>query len=246
MVYALFTNSLVNVIVGLTLVIAWRRHREQAFLRHLGLATLALAAVGPGYVWWKSAGPVGATVAAVLIVASAGAGLLLMSVGAVGLAGRRLTRRQLAIGAALLAAVYVALVPGHMRAAHGVTAALMIGIGLVAARWLWPQPTAERLSGVLLVLLGLNNFWFTAFGESGAAIQAALGTVMRAALGMGLLYAALRRSSEAAQRMRDQYLRMTEKSHFGVIVIQDDRVPYANRAAHQIYDRPLDRPFPLP
>jgi diguanylate cyclase (GGDEF)-like protein len=39
---------------------------------------------------------------------------------------------------------------------------------------------------------------------------------------------------------------MTEKSHFGVIVIQDDQVPYANQAARVIYNRPGPQPFPLP
>jgi diguanylate cyclase (GGDEF)-like protein len=246
MTYALLTNSLVNVIVGLALVMAWRRHREQVFLRALGAATLILAFVPPAYLWWKVATGWSAVLAGLSIGAAAAGSLLLLCIGAAGLAGRRLSRRQMAVGAAGVGLLYAVLVPVDMRLAHAATAGMMLLVGLVAARWLWPQPAAERFSGVLLVLLGLNNGWFIVLGEAGAPIQAAVGTVLRTALGLGLLYAALRRSGEQAQRMRDQYLRMTEKSHFGVIVIQGDRVPYANRAAHEIYNRPIGHAFPLP
>ncbi len=246
MVYALLTNSLVNIIVGLALVMAWRRHREQAFLRALGAATLMQAVTPPAYLWWSAVHGLWALPAAVVLTVAAAGCVLLLSVGAAGLAGRTMPRRWVVGYGVALALVYLALLPQDLRAAHLVTATLNLGVGLVAARWLWPQPAAERLSGLLLVALGLNQYLFSLFGDPGALVQASLGTVLRTALGLGLLYAALRRSSDMAQRMRDQYLRMTEKSHFGVIVIQDDRVPYANRAARSIYNHPGEKAFPLP
>jgi len=246
MVYALLTNSLVNVIVGLALVMVWRRHREQVFLRALGAATLVFATVPPGFLWWKATTGPAAVPAAVLLAAAAASGLLLLGVGTAGLAQRSVSRRQLTGAAVALGLSYLVMLPTSMRLTHAVTAVLLLIVGVVAARWLWPQPAAERLSGILLVLLGVNQFWFVLLGEPAAAAQAAIGTVLRAGLGLSLLYAALRRSGEAAQRMRDQYLRMTENSHFGVIVIQDVGVPYANPSAHQIYGRPTDRPFPPP
>jgi PAS domain S-box-containing protein len=173
-------------------------------------------------------------------------GLLLFAVGTAGLAQRSVSRRQLTGAAMVLGLSYLVMLPISMRLTHAVTAVLLLVVGIVAARWLWPQPAAERLSGILLVLLGLNQFWFVLLGEPVAALQAAIGTVLRTALGLTLLYAALRRSGEAGQRLRDQYLRMTENSHFGVIVIQDGGVSYANPAAYQIYGRPFDRPFPPP
>ena len=244
--YPLLTNSLVNVIVGLALIVAWRRHREQAFLQALGIATLMQSLTPVGYVWWSAvSGTWRIAPGTVLALAAAGC-LLLLTVGAAGLAGRTITRRQQVLFVATLLAAYVLLVPWSLHAAHVLTAVMNLMVGMVAAWWLWRQPAAERLSGALLVLLGLNQFTFLLVPDGGAEAQARIGLVLRVGLGMALLYAALRRSSQSAQAMRDQYLRMIEKSQFGVIVIQDDRVPYANPAAHRIYDLPRDRSFPLP
>ncbi|MBT9598966.1 MAG: GGDEF domain-containing protein [Vitreoscilla sp.] len=246
MEYPLLTNSLVNLIVGLALLAAWRRHRDQAFLKALGGSCLALVATPPGYLWWQATQGLAAVPAGALLVAAAVGHLLLLAMGAAGLAGRPLTRRQLQWLAALLLAIYLALLPTNIQVAHGVTTVLNLAVGGAAARWLWPQRGAERLSGVLLVAIALNRLWFVFLGESGVALQASVGTVLRAALGLALLYAALRRSGDTSLRLHDQYLRMTENLHFGVIVIQDDRVPYANRAAHRIYNLPAGRHFPLP
>lgn len=132
------------------------------------------------------------------------------------------------------------------RWGQALSATLNLIVGLVAARWLWRQPWAERVSGVLLVLLGLNQFWFAALGAAGVVPQASIGTVLRTCLGLTLLYAALRRSGEAAQALRDQYLRMTENAHHGVVVIQDDRVPYANQAARRIFNVAAELPIAVP
>jgi diguanylate cyclase (GGDEF)-like protein len=244
--YPFLINSLVNLIVGLALVLAWRRHREQRFLRSLGFATLVQVLVPPAFLLWQRAEGPAAWPAALLLVAAVTGGLLLLAAGAAGLAGRSLSRHRLLIFGALLVVIYLVSLPLEPRAGQAVSGVLNLAVGIVAARWLWPHERAERLSGVLLIAVGLNQFWYVASGEAGLAMQASLGTVLRVGLGFSLLYAALRRSSEAAQRLRDQYLRMTEKSHFGVIVVQGDKVPYANNAARVIYNHPEPKPFPLP
>lgn len=244
--YPFLINCLVNLIVGLALILAWRRHREQSFLRALGAATMVQALVGPAFLWWRDVTGVFAFPAALTLVCAATGGLMLLAVGALGLAGRPMSRgRMLALGCVLVL-IYLALLPFDVRAAQGVSAVLHLCVGIVAARWLWPQRRAERLSGLLLVGSGVNQFLFVILGEPALPLQASLGAVLRVGLGMSLLYAALQRSGEAAQRLRDQYLRMTEKSHYGVIVVQEDRVPYANNAARVIYNYPGTRPFPVP
>jgi diguanylate cyclase (GGDEF)-like protein/PAS domain S-box-containing protein len=245
-VYPLLTNSLVNVIVGLALIVAWRRHREQVFLRALGAATVMQAATPVGYVWWHAVSGWWRLMPGTLLALAAAGCLLLLSLGAAGLAGRTITRRQQAVFLAALLAGYGVLLPWSLPAAHLVTAVLNLGVGVLSARWLWRQPAAERISAALLVLLGFNQFTFILLGDGGAEAQARTGLVLRVALGLALLYAALRRSSQSAQAMRDQYLRMIDKSPFGVIVIQDDGVPYANPAAHRIYDLSPERSFPSP
>ena len=64
-----------------------------------------------------------------------------------------------------------------------------LAVCLVAARWLWPQHLAERLSGVLLVALGANSFVYVALGDAGLRPQVSVATVLRVTLGMCLLYA---------------------------------------------------------
>jgi diguanylate cyclase (GGDEF)-like protein/PAS domain S-box-containing protein len=246
MAYLFLVNSLVNLIIGASLVFAWRRHREQVFLRALGLATLLQVLMPPAFLWWQAATGATAWVAGALMVASATGHLVLLADGALALAGRAPSRRHLVYFAGLLCMVYGASLAVEPRAGQAVSGSLNLAVGLVVARWLWAQPLAERLSGMLLVAVGLNHFWFAVLGPQGLALQASIGTVLRTALGLALLYAALRRSGEAAQSLRDQYLRMVENSHFGVIVIQGDRVPYANQAARDIYNHPAPRPFPLP
>lgn len=96
MAHPLFVNSLVNLIIGAALVMAWRRHREQLFLRALGLATLLQVLTPPAYLWWQHADGLAALPAALLMVASSAGHVLLVADGALGLAGRAPTRRRLA------------------------------------------------------------------------------------------------------------------------------------------------------
>ena len=244
--YPFLIYSLVSLIVGLALVLAWRRHREQGFLRALGYATLLQGLAPAAYLWWHAASGMAAGAAALLQAFTIVGHVLLLLVGAAGLAGRRVERRTLIGVGVLLTLVHLGFLQVNPRIGQALLASANLAVCLVAARWLWPQRLAERLSGVLLVALGVNSFWYVALGDVALLPQVSLGTVLRVSLGMALLYAALHRSGEAAQRLRDQYLRMTEKSHFGVIVVQGDRGPYANRAARTIYNTPGDKPFPLP
>lgn len=244
--YLLLTNSVVNAVVGLALMMAWRRHREQAFLRALGASTVLQAVVPPAYLWWKASQGLSAAFAVGILSVTGTGILMLLMIGAASLAGRPLSRRQQASAALALGLAYLVLIPYETRLAHAFTSVMFLVVGLLAARWLWPQKAAEQLSGLVLVLIGVNQFWYVFLGESGLDVQVSIGIVLRTSLGLLLMYAALRRSGEATHSLRDQYLRMTEKSHFGVIVIQGERVPYANPAAYRIYDRPLGRTFPVP
>lgn len=246
MLPSLLANTLVNLTVGLALVMVWRTHRDQQFLHALGLSTLMQAMAPAAFaVWWHGQGAVAAAAAVMLAVAGGGS-LLLLALGVARLAGREPSARTRWWAVLGLLALYGALVPLHLRAAAYAHAGLSLLVGGLAARWLWRGPVAERLSGVLLVGAGAVQFVFLIVGEHGAGWQAALGTVLRAALGLSLLYAAVARSVAAKRHLRDQYLRMTEKSHFGVVVIQGAEVVYANSAARQIYRRPAPQPIPVP
>lgn len=228
-------NTALCLACGTALLLAWRRDHEQAFLRMMGLAFLLHAALAPAYALLPSADPrVHFAGLAVLVgVAMVSAGLILMGVSY--LAERPLTRREQRIAALVLAVGALALLPlGLPQAA--VTPALLNGLLAASALvWLWPRGGAERLSGVLLVLLALNALQVFALGPGVAERQLATGMLLRAGITLALLHAAGRRSAEASRLARLRFERLTEHSHQGVAVIRGEKMLYANPALLRIY-----------
>ncbi|TXC67167.1 diguanylate cyclase [Piscinibacter aquaticus] len=228
-------NTALCTACGAALLLAWRRDHEQAFLRMMGTAFVLHAALAPAYALLPSADPlVRFTGLAVLVgVAMVSAGLILMGVGY--LADRPLTRREQRIAALVLAVGALALLPlGLPQAA--VTPVLLNGLLAAAALvWLWPRGGAERLSGVLLVLLALNALQVFALGPGVAERQLATGMLLRAGITLALLHAAGRRSAEASRLARLRFERLTEHSHQGVAVIRGEQMLYANPALLRIY-----------
>ncbi len=232
-VYA--ANAAVCLGCGAALLLAWRRDHEQAFLRMMGLAFLLHAALAPAYALMQSAQPAvhlsGLTVLVGVAVLSAG--LILMGVAY--LAERPLTRREQRIGALVLAVGALALLPlGPPQAV--VTPALLNALfGAAALVWLWPRGGAERLSGVLLVLLALNALQVFVVGPDVAERQLVMGMVLRLGVTLALLHAAGRRSADASRLARVRFERLTEHSHQGVAVIRGEQMLYANPALLRIY-----------
>ena len=152
--YPFLIYSLVSLIVGLALVLTWRRHREQGFLRALGYATLLQGLAPAAYLWWHAASGMAAGAAALLQAFTIVGHVLLLLVGAAGLAGRRVERRTLIGVGVLLTLVHL-----------GFIASCVAAGGFAAVSW----GGASIRSGVLAGLAGL-------------AIASALVWMIRAAL----------------------------------------------------------------
>ena len=234
--YALAFNLSVNLILGLALWLVWVRVRSQSFTRLLGASFLAQVLAPPAYLLWRApepalhlAGHAGLALAGTL-------SLLGMVAGLRALAGQPLQARQaLALGLAWLGLLVTLLLQRDLALAEGTSAALNTLLGLLALRWLWRSGKAERLAGLLLILLGLNQFLFALGGEAWLAVQASSGGALRLLLGITLLHAALRRTSAESRRLREQLHYLTENSHQGVAVMREGRVLYANAALLRIY-----------
>nr|WP_254704929.1 sensor domain-containing diguanylate cyclase [Pseudomonas corrugata] len=141
----------------------------------------------------------------------------------------------LGIGLALTPAFLATLLGFGLETTQGFFACCNVVLGLSALRWLWNQGRTERLVGVLLVLLGLNQFTYAVGGETLLAQQASVAAGLRLVLGIGLLHAALYRASIESSRLREQLHYLTEHSHQGVAVIRGNHVLYANAALLRIY-----------
>jgi len=234
-----FFHLAINLAVGTALLFAWHRDRRQAFLRWVGLAFLVQACTPLAFVAYQWPQPLPHAFGAGALALIAALALALLAIGVAHLANRPLGRTARRVLVALLLLGSLVLGAIDVRLVQNGGAALNVAIGLAACVWLWPLGRAERLSGVLLVLVGLNQFEFVWPGalESRAASAA----VLRLLLGLTLLHAAGRRSAADALLARDRFMRLTEHSHQGVAVVRGEQLLYANPALLRIYGlRSLD------
>ncbi|MEO8154997.1 MAG: EAL domain-containing protein [Rhizobacter sp.] len=233
--YPLAFNIAVNLIVSFTLLLAWRRDERQVFSRDLGWAYFTQAFVPAAYLVMHAPFAVAQAVGMGLMVALSSLSLGLVMLGTARLAGLSPTRTHstVLIGALILTGAVLQQI--HPRLAQSVGAALHIAAGMVALGWLWRQGAAERLVGVLLVLIGANQFTYVVAGEQGVAAQAGTAAVLRVALGLALLHAAVSRSAEESRRLRQRFQQLTERSHQGVAVVVGEELVYANPALLRIY-----------
>jgi diguanylate cyclase (GGDEF)-like protein/PAS domain S-box-containing protein len=229
-------SSAISALVGLALMLAWRRDPAQDFSRDLGIAFLCQSAAPLGYLLWVNhpAGPL--RLLGLVVMISAGVAYLsTLLLGCARLAGRQASARQaLALFLSLLL-LLGGLVFVDVRWPPLVSACLHVLAGMVATAWLWPRGVAERAAGLLLILIGCGQFITVVLGLDWAAAQAAGMSVLRLALGLCLLFAALQRSVERERRAQERFVNLTERSHQGVGIQRGEQVLYMNPAARRIY-----------
>jgi diguanylate cyclase (GGDEF)-like protein/PAS domain S-box-containing protein len=217
------------------LILVWYRDRSLIFAGLLGGAHL-LYCINPVAYWvWRQADPLlhGVGFAGLVLV---GAGTLTLLIGGAAHLSRRHWPRHggpiLFITQALFASVLLAI---DSRLAQGGFAATHTLVGFIVCWWLWPSGGGGRLVGVLMLLLGLNHFPFAIWGEVAVPVQTAVAAVLRFSLALALLYAAMLRSTARANRLKDRFFALTERSHQGVAVVRRGMMAYANPAFRSIY-----------
>jgi diguanylate cyclase (GGDEF)-like protein/PAS domain S-box-containing protein len=234
-IYALAFNLSVNLILGLALWLVWVRERGQRFTQLLGASFLAQVPAAPAYLLWREPEALAHWAGSAGLALCGAASMVLLIAGLRDLIGRPLTRRQAALLGLPLVALLGALLQVQIELAQAVGACLNTAMGVLALRWLWRQGRTERVAGLLMLLVGLNQFIFVFGGEVLLGFQASLGATLRLMLGISLLHAALRRSSVESRRLREQLHHLTEHSHQGVAVMRQGQVLYANAALLRIY-----------
>lgn len=235
-----YTNSLVfssavNLIVGVALLLAWRGDPRQLFSRDLGWAYLAQTCVPLAYLTMRQPQEALQLIGMLAVVTSSALYLALVILGSARLAGFTPTRVQSSVVFVSLLLVGLVLIQVHPRLAQALSACLHIAAGIVAMGWLWRLGAGERLVGVMLVLVGANQFVFVVAGEPGLGVQLAMAGVLRLTLGLALLHAAVSRSLDESRRLRQRFQQLTERSHQGVAVVQGEELTYANPALLRIY-----------
>lgn len=238
--HALFANAAVCLVMGLALVALWRHDPRQGFGLHLGLAFLVQTLVPSAYALAQNIPPPWSLLPTYALPLASALYTTLLLGGAAQLAANPFNRRGLALVAlTFLATNLLALVLGGLTLMQTSVGGVNTGIGLLCAYWLrrsgahWRDP--QRWVGPLLVGLGLIQFIYALWGDAGAALMASLGTVLRLALGLALLYAAGVRMHGRSQALQDQFWRLTQRSLQGIAVLAQGRLRYANPAFLHIY-----------
>lgn len=231
----LLLNSGVNLVVGLALWMVWRRERGQQFARWLGLSFMVQAISPPAFLAWQTGSSAASAVGFCVLLVAASTSLTLWMVGAAWLAGRPMGRWRILAGVAGLVVTGGVALTWDPRLAQAVGATLTTLAAAVALGWLYRSGVYERLAGIAMVLLGLNQFIWVLDGNDGLPLQAGIATLLRVVLGVTLVHAAVTRRQGEADRLRDQFSHLIERSHQGVAVMQGEEMKYANPALLRIY-----------
>ncbi|NVD73081.1 EAL domain-containing protein [Duganella sp. BJB1802] len=238
--YLYLTNAAMLVVIGVGLLLVWRRHRGQVHLRDMSGSMLCAALLSAGYLMRDAAPAPYAMLGPVLMLAGAIPNLLLLAVSVSGLAGRRLPRAAAALIALGTAAAVLAPEPaGQLRWWPLWDLAVLAVLGALAARWLWRSHRLERWLGPQLILLGLSQLLLVVYGDAGMAPNLCAAVLLRA--GIGILYglSALEGGLREAGKLAARFQLLTEHSVQGVVVTDGKRILYANPAVRAIYGLPL-------
>ena len=229
-------TSAVNLIVGISLLLAWWRDPRQLFTRDLGWAYIVQTFVPVAYMLSSRPSlPATRMAGMLLVVAVSALYVAFVMLGSARLAGLAPTRRQALAAIGVLLLVGLVLINIDPRLAQALSATLHMAAGMVALGWLWHRGPGERLVGLLLVLVGANQYIYVVAGDAGLGVQLAIAGVLRLVLGLALLHTAVTRSLDESRRLRQRFQQLTERSHQGVAVVQGEELLYANPALLRIY-----------
>lgn len=242
MPYVLIINAAVSLIMGIALVLVWRRDRTQTFTRYIGIANLVQLLVPMTYWWMSQNMDALQVVGGVVLSVVAGVYTTLLIMGTAHLANRRLTyRTAVMLFVAVSLVNSIAVVGGGIRFGQASMGSFNTLVGVLCTYWLWkPEATrspSERSVGPLLVMLGLIQFIFVAYEHMGAEPLAAMGALLRMTLGLVLLNAALDRGAMKTHKMRVRFERLAERSLQGILISVGGgrKIVYANPACLAIY-----------
>ncbi|ELX13138.1 diguanylate cyclase/phosphodiesterase [Janthinobacterium sp. HH01] len=240
MLYLYLTNAAMFVVIGVALLLVWRRHRSQTFARDMGCSTLFASLLAFGYlVHTEAAAPYG-VLGLPLVLSGAIGNLVFLASSVAQLAGRRLPRgAALVIGVGAAVALLAPAPADKLLFWPLFNLAVLMATGVLAMRWLWRTHALERLVGPLLMLLGLNQLLLVFYGEQGVAASIFCATLLRAAIGTVSVLSALEGALRDAGKLAARFQLLTEHSVQGVVVTDGQRILYANPAVRGIYGMPL-------
>lgn len=224
----------VNVAVGGALLLAWRRDHGQPFTRWIGLFFVVGALWVPSYLLYYSASPLnwlGGVIWCAHIVLS----MLFLMYGVSLMHGGGYRLRYFVLSGVVMFATLMSAVQVSPRLAVLVIAAIFSVVSVFVAQLLRRGPPAEKLAAVLLICNALCWWISPIWGVEYQPLQAEIVTILRLLLGLALLYACVDRAARQAERLSSQFLRLTDSSHQGVLIMVGEQFVYANPVALRLF-----------
>lgn len=231
--FMLYSMS-VNLAVGGALLLAWRRDKGQPFTGWIGLFFMIGALWAPSYMLYYSGASL-SWLGGVIWCAHLALSMLFLMYGVSLMHGTSYRLRHFLILGTLIFAAFMAALSVSPRMAVLAIAVTFSVVAIFVARQLRQGPPAEKLAAVLLLLNALC-WWITPlWGVASLSFQASIVMLIRLLLGLALLYACVDRSARAAERLSSQFLRLTDSSHQGVLILVGERFVYANPVALRLF-----------
>ena len=230
MVYVFVIHAGVSLVGGLCLLLIWRMDQEQDFAKSMALAQLSNGAALLSYLAWYSGEPLAPGLAGIALCSAAV--FVLDGRSVLQLAGGTLRLGWQLGGFGLLALLNLALL-SDSASRSGLNGLLYLSLGLYGLRRLRTGP--ERAIGILLCMLGLSFLPIALLAEAGTAPHMVLATVLRLALLLAYVVAALQRSRDRSERLLQRFEGLSSHSFQGIVVTDGNRLLYANPAALRIF-----------
>ncbi len=226
----------VEMVVGISLLFAWRRNRAQGFARKLGLSFFGVAASVITFALFQGA-DVRSPINLLLIPLLASFSLYFLTAGVFDLIGAELRgwRARLLAIALFSLMVSVAVQPEALGSQSAV-ALIYLCVGLLATRVLRQRSRPHRLIGPLLLLLAAHPLISISGDAQAIMLQFATGAILRTALGFAVLYVSLDLSATESRHASERFARLTEYSQQGVAIMTATELLYANPATLRIYN----------
>ena len=231
--YLLAANALSLILMGVAMLVAWKRLARLPFVRYLGWSSIAAGAGAVAYGVHQQFAP---ALGFALFVVAETANLVLLSLAVSAMAGRPLRRAH-----CVVLALAVVLTLMSLDYAQVVTiwsllkCCLYVALALASWTWMRGQTRWERGVGVLLVALAGAQFSLFLWGVTAIPAMVMTAMLLRMSIGLLCLLAALTRTAAALHTSSQHFEMMTNNSSQGIVVIDGGGLLYANPAAVSIY-----------
>ncbi|WP_423186149.1 putative bifunctional diguanylate cyclase/phosphodiesterase [Alishewanella sp. d11] len=225
----------IQTVVGISLLFAWQRNKNQGFVVKLGLSFIGVAALVLIYTLFAHAAA-DSPINLYVIPFVACITIYLLVAGVTELSGYRMSNLQVFLFFSILLFIMVTVSARSESVSSQVIVSLIyLLVGVLAFNSLKHRSRSHQLIGPLLILLALHPLISISGSPASIELQFAAGTVIRTAIGFAALYVSVDLAAKEARALNERFTRLTEYSVQGVAVVSDHQLLYTNSATLKIY-----------